>query len=126
MPTRYAAASELVSVSPRQHGFSLIPTATAAPIHRGGVIGSTSGAWAVQVGAFSNQNLAQSATAAARQNAHDVLGGAQMVVAGVHQPGGTLYRARLGGLSHDAAAQACERLSRARTNCMIVSPDAQR
>jgi hypothetical protein len=124
-PARYAAA-ELVPVLPHQRGFSLIPTATAAPIHRGGPIGSTSGAWAVQVGAFANQNLAQSATVAARQNAHDVLGGAQTVVAGVRQPGGTLYRARLGGLSRDAAAEACERLSRARTNCMVVSPDAQR
>ena len=57
----------------------LIPTATAAPIHHvRGPISSTSGAWAVQVGAFANQNLAQSATVAARQNAHNVLGGAQI------------------------------------------------
>lgn len=127
MPARFAAAAELVPVMPRQHGFNLIPTAMAAPIHKGaGPIASTSGGWAVQVGAFANQNLAHSATAAARQNARDVLGGAQTVVAGVHQSGGTLYRARLSGLSRDAAAQACEKLSRARTNCMVVSPDAQR
>ncbi|MGI4811165.1 MAG: transglycosylase SLT domain-containing protein [Janthinobacterium lividum] len=126
MPTRYAAA-ELVPVSPHQRGFALIPTANAAPIHRGAIpLTSTSGAWAVQVGAFANQDLAHSATTAARQNARGELGGAQTVVAGVRQPGGTLYRARLGGLSHEAAAQACEKLSRARTNCMIVSPDAQR
>lgn len=126
MPARFAAA-ELVPVMPRQRGFTLIPTATAAPIHKGPIpMTSTSGAWAVQVGAFANQTLAQSATAAARQNARGELGGAQTVVAGVRQPGGTLYRARLGGLSRDAAAQACEKLSRARTNCMVVSPDAQR
>jgi len=126
MPTRYAAA-ELVPVSPHQRGFSLIPTANAAPIHKGAIpLASTSGAWAVQVGAFANQDLAHSATTAARQNARGELGGAQTVVAGVRQPGGTLYRARLGGLSHEAAEQACEKLSRARTNCMIVSPDAQR
>ena len=125
MPARLAAAAELVPLGPRQHGFSLIPTANAAPIHHGAPI-ATSGSWAVQVGAFANQNLAHSATAAAREHARDVLGGAQTVVAGVRQPGGTLYRARLGGLSHEAAAQACERLSRARTNCMVVSPDAQR
>lgn len=126
LPTRYAAA-ELVPMTPHHSGFSLIPTANAAPIHKGSIpVGSTSGAWAVQVGAFANQTLAQSATAAARQNARGELGGAQTVVAGVRQPGGTLYRARLGGLSRDAAAQACEKLSRARTNCMVVSPDAQR
>ena len=44
---------------------------------------------------------------------------------GVRQGSGTLYRARLTGLSHEAAAHACEKLARARTNCMLVSPDAQ-
>jgi hypothetical protein len=34
-----------------------------------------------------------------------------------------LYRARLTGLSRDAAAQACERLRR--QGCIMVSPDAQ-
>lgn len=127
IPTRYAAAQELVPLNTHSHGFSLIPGATAAPIHRGAApFASATGGWAVQVGAFANPNQAQSATAAARQNARDVLGGAQTLVAGVHQSGGTLYRARLGGLSHNAAAEACERLSRTRTNCMVVSPDAQR
>ena len=130
VPTRYAAA-ELVPLTPHAHGFSLFSSASAAPFHHGlapmsPAAAPVGGGWAVQVGAFANPNLAQSATAAARQNARDVLGGAQTLVAGVRQPGGTLYRARLGGLSHDAAAQACERLSRARTNCMLVSPDAQR
>ncbi|MDT7950367.1 MAG: transglycosylase SLT domain-containing protein, partial [Acetobacteraceae bacterium] len=119
MPARFAAAAELVPVLPHHHSFSLIPTATAAPFHSAGPIASGGGAWAVQVGAFSNQNQAHSATLAARQNAQESLRGAHTVVAGVHQSGGTLYRARLGGLSHEAAAQACERLSRARTNCMV-------
>jgi hypothetical protein len=47
-------------------------------------------------------------------------------VASVRQHGGTLYRARLGGLSHEAASRACERLSRARTNCIVVSPEGLR
>ena len=32
---------------------------------------------------------------------------------------------RLAGLSRDAAAQACERLTRNRTPCLAISPDAQ-
>lgn len=124
---RLAASSELVALGPQMHGFGLISSATAAPTyHPVPVVAAKGGAWAVQVGAFSNETLAHSATASARDHARDVLGGAHTVVAGVRQPGGTLYRARLGGLSRDAATQACERLSRARTNCMIVSPEAQR
>ena len=55
-----------------------------------------------------------------------MLGGARPVVAGVHQQGATLYRARLTGLSRGAAAEACERLSHAHASCMVVSPETQR
>ncbi len=122
---QFAAASALVpAMPPRSPMFALISPANAAPVqvHRGGF---APGAWAVQVGAFANQNLAAAATAAARDHAKEVLGSARPAVAGVRQPGGMLYRARLTGLSRNAATQACERLARSRTNCMIVSPDAQ-
>jgi len=123
---RVAAAAELVPVGPHGRVFGLIPSANAAPIrHVAPPAGAAGGAWAVQVGAFANQNLANAATAAARDHAREVLGGARTSVAGVRQTGGTLYRARLTGLSRDAAAHACERLSRARTSCMVVSPEAQ-
>ncbi len=120
---RALAAAELVPLGPHSHGFSLIPVAAAAPFHHP-VAGG--GSWAVQVGAFSNEGQASAATAMAREHVRDVLGSAHTVVAGVRQPGGTLYRARLSGLSHEAAAEACERLSHARTSCMVVSPEAQR
>ena len=123
---RGSAAAELVTVSPPGRGFSLMSSAYAAPSRAVPSATAKGGAWAVQVGAFANQSVARSATAAARDHARDVLGSAQAVVAGVQQQGGLLYRARLGGLSRDEAAQACERLSRARTNCLIVSPEAQR
>ena len=101
-------------------------SANAAPVvHRGAAIASAAGGWAVQVGAFNNPGLASSATASARGQAPDVLGAARPTIAGVKQGSGTLYRARLTGLSREAAAHACERLARARTTCMVVSPDAQ-
>ena len=117
------AAAALVPLSPHGSGFSLFTPANAAPI---GVqhTGYTSGNWAVQVGAFANEGLASSATSSAREHAHDVLASAHTSVTAVHEPHGMLYRARLTGLSRDSAAQACERLARARTNCIIVSPDA--
>ncbi len=121
------AAAALVPVAPR--GFSLIASANAEPvgIHRGGPLtgSSATGNWAVQVGAFANEGLASSATVTARQHAHEVLASARISVTPVHEPHGVLYRARLIGLSRDAASSACEKLARARTSCMIVSPDAQ-
>ncbi len=122
-PARQFAA--LMPVPPqRPSTFNLVSSANAAPIamHRSGFL---PGNWAVQVGAFGNANLASAATTAARDTARDVLGGARPAVSSVRQPRGMLYRARLVGLSHDTAAHACERLVRIRTNCMIVSPDAQ-
>ena len=129
-PPRYQAFepahqfAALTPVAPRPGGFNLVSPANAAPVavRRGGVMPGT---WAVQVGAFENANLASAATVAARDTARDVLGGARPTVSSVRQLRGTLYRARLVGLSRDAAAHACERLVRIRTNCMIVSPNAQ-
>jgi len=121
-PARQFAA--LVPLSPpRPAGFSLVSQANAAPV--GLRRGFAPGNWAVQVGAFENPNLAAAATAAARDSVRDLLGAARPAVTSVRQPKGTLYRARLTGLSHEAATHACERLVRTRTSCMLVSPDAQ-
>lgn len=120
-PRQFAAAAP----APRRPStFSLVSPANAAPVvpHHGGPV---AGNWAVQVGAFENARMASAATAAARETARDVLGGTRPAVSSIRQSRGTLYRARLVGLSRDAAARACERLVRVRTNCMIVSPDAQ-
>ena len=126
-PRQYAAIQAPFGPAPRPLGFSLISHANAEPIapRRTGPLTTVAGNWAVQVGAFANEGLASAATQSARGQAREVLAYARTVVAGVRQPGGVLYRARLTGLSRDAAAQACERLQRSRTKCMVVSPDAQ-
>ena len=126
-PRQYAAVQAPFGPAPRPLGFSLISRANAEPImpRHTGPATAAAGNWAVQVGAFANQGLASAATQSARGQAREVLAYARTVVAGVRQPGGVLYRARLTGLSRDAAAQACERLQRSRTKCMVVSPDAQ-
>jgi len=126
-PRQYAAVQVPFGPAPRPLGFSLISHANAEPIaaRHTGPLTAVAGNWAVQVGAFANEGLASAATQSARGQAREVLAYARTVVAGVRQPGGVLYRARLTGLSRDAAAQACERLQRSRTKCMVVSPDAQ-
>ncbi|WP_157033621.1 lytic transglycosylase domain-containing protein [Belnapia moabensis] len=79
----------------------------------------TTGAWAVQVGAFASENLARSAANAARE-----AGGGQAQVQPVAAGRGRLYRARVIGLSQSSAQSVCERMRR-NGACMVLSPDAQ-
>jgi hypothetical protein len=123
MPFQMAAESQ--RAVPAGRGFHLIAPAMAEPIglHRGAA--AEPGTWAIQVGAFASSGLAASAAAAARGEARGDLARAHGSVSAVHEGRATLYRARLQGLSRDGAAQACQRLSRQRTSCMVVSPEAQ-
>jgi cell division septation protein DedD len=104
--------------------FRLIAQAMAEPMpmHRGG---PATGQWAIQVGAFASEGLAQVAVGSARDQARGELAVAHSYVASVHQPRGTLYRARLTGLSREAAIQACERLAHSHGNCIVLSPESQ-
>jgi cell division septation protein DedD len=101
-------------------GMHLIAPAMAdtVPVRHGG---PSTGSWAVQVGAFGNESQARNAAAAAHGEARD----ARTEVGTVHQAHGTLYRARLTGLSRDAAIQACEKLSHGHGNCIVLSPASQ-
>ena len=116
-PTRYAAAQ-----LPHRGGFRLFQRAYAdtLPVRTGG---PTTGGWAIQVGAFGSEHQAHAAASAARGQAGVVLIAAHPMVGTVRQGKVVLYRARLTGLSRDAAVQACEHLSR--RACIVLSPDAQ-
>ena len=116
------ASAQLV---PSRPGFSLVTQAHAEPFVAPRRAGFGAGNWAIQVGAFASEGLAASATRTAQDHARGELGGARGSVTSVRQGGSTLYRARLNGLSRDSASQACERLARSRTNCIVISPDAQ-
>ena len=110
--------------APSRGGFRFISQAMAEPIpmHHGG---PPTGQWAIQVGAYSNEHLAHAALGSAREHAPAELAVAHTSVSGVHQPHGQLYRARMTGLSRDAAVQACQRLAHGRTSCMVLSPESQ-
>ncbi len=84
-----------------------------------------SGVWAIQVGAYANQGQAQTALNQARDHARTELGAGRTYVGSVHQGRNILYRARMTGLSKETAVQACEKISRSRMNCIVLSPDAQ-
>jgi len=81
---------------------------------------AAAGGWAIQVGAFASENLARNAAGQARGSA----GNGRVAVVPVSQGRNTLYRARLTGMSRDAAQNACDRL-KSRGGCMVISPDAQ-
>ncbi len=127
-PTFQPAAQQYAMVLPPplppRGGFRLIQQAVAEPLPmRHG--GSLTGAWAIQVGAYSNEGLARSAIATARERAATELAVSHVVVSGVHEQHGLLYRARLIGLSREAAVQACERLAHGHGSCMVLSPESQ-
>ena len=102
----YAAVAP---VTPRHGGFHLISPAMAT--ERVALPGNH---WGIQVGAYASRQKASSAAGAARGHiAH-----ASLAIASVHSGHATLYRARLGGLTHDGAVAACHHLA----HCLIVSP----
>lgn len=110
----------------RTGGLRLISPAMAAdsmPARRG--TQPAGGQWAIQVGAFANQSQAQSALNGARDQARGELSVGRAFVGSVQQGRSTLWRARMTGLSKETAVQACEKLSRGRGQCIVLSPDAQ-
>jgi len=109
---------------PPRGGFRIVSQAVAAEVtvHRGG---TSNGIWGIQVGAYSSESLAHTALVTARAHARSELAVAHTSVSGVRQGRAILYRARLTGLSREAAVQACERLAHGRTSCMVVSPESQ-
>jgi soluble lytic murein transglycosylase-like protein len=98
----------------RRVGFGLIQPAMAetVPSARGN-------GWGVQVGAYGSAAQASAATGAAREQV-----GGRATVTGVKQGKETLYRARVGGLSKEAAVSACRKLAKGKGNCMVVAPNS--
>lgn len=120
-PQSFASFVPPPAPPPTQHGgFHLIPPAMADTLpHRSGGPAN----WAIQVGAFGNEGQARTAAAAARERVQ--IASAQQTVGTTRQAKATLYRARLTGLTHEAAADACSRLVKQRGSCIVLSPDAQ-
>jgi cell division septation protein DedD len=124
-PQQYALVSP--PPPPPGRGFHLISQANAEPVpfRHYEAAGPAKGEWAIQVGAFANESQARLALGNAREHAHVELAVAHPTVASVRVSHSVLWRARLSGLSHEAAVQACERLIHGRLGCVVVSPESQ-
>jgi hypothetical protein len=121
-PTRTALSTQAPPA--KSGGFHLITPAVADTLSARQQ--ATSGmVWAIQVGAYANEGLARAAAESARGSARDLLGTARPAIGVVQQPKGTLYRARLAGLTRDTAMQACSRLAKSHNACIVISPESQ-
>ncbi len=122
-PPAFVAQAPPAVVASR--GFTLIAPAHAGSLPaRPAALAGTTGPWAIQVGAFASAGLARAAAEAARGQARDVLANARPAVGAVRSGSATLYRARLADLSREAAMQACEKLARSGSACIVLPPDA--
>lgn len=115
-PPQYSIAQ---LTKPARGGFHLVGRAYAdtIPVRAGG---PATGDWGVQVGAFVTPALAKSAAEQARATG---LSAGRVVIGEARGPHGTLYRARIVGLSREAATAGCDRAGH--RACIIVSPNSQ-
>lgn len=111
--------------APPRGGFHLVSQANAADSASARRGPAAPGQWAVQIGAFANQGQAHTALQMARGHAHVELAVAHPYVASIRQGRAVLWRARMTGMSRETAVQACEKITHARTSCIVLSPDAQ-
>ncbi len=108
--------------------FSIIPAAmadtpppeAASPAIQPGHLG-----WAIQVGAYNTASNANAAIGLAELSAVQMLMNGHPVIVSYHIAGHTKFRARVVGLPHSDAVNACARLSAGPTGCVVLSPEAQ-
>ncbi len=81
--------------------------------------------WAIQVGAYDTSSNARAALGLAELSAVRMLVNGHPMVMSVMTGGHVKYRARVVGLPHDDAVNACSRLSTGPTGCMVLPPEAQ-
>ncbi len=85
---------------------------------------SSHSGWAIQVGAYDTSSNARAALGIAELSAVQMLVNGHAVVVSVVAAGHVKYRARVVGLPHDDAVNACNRLSTGPTGCVVLPPEA--
>ena len=129
-PLHLGAPTQQASVGPKQiaegdaGGAPVVPFAPPPVIEevvkREGVVKR----WAVQIGVFASETLAQAQLAAFARRGVDIVGQAQrLVIPFPSLSGHTLYRARLGLFAEDEARDICKRMTQRGQAC-IVAPQA--
>jgi D-alanyl-D-alanine carboxypeptidase len=79
--------------------------------------------WAIQIGVFASETLAQAQLAAFARRGVDIVGEAQkLVVPFASLNGHTLYRARLGLFGEEEARDICKRMAQRGQACVVAPP----
>ncbi|MEM7652062.1 MAG: D-alanyl-D-alanine carboxypeptidase family protein [Pseudomonadota bacterium] len=78
--------------------------------------------WGVQVGAYSRFGTAHLAVSQAARHAPHLLNQTSVAIVPLERGQATLYRARMVGLTQQAATQACEILRKKKLQCLTVPP----
>ena len=81
--------------------------------------------YGIQVGAYYRYSPAKRAAQAAVERLPDILDEARVMVSHINGRRGRIYRARLVGLTESTARQACEHLSEAKVDCLVVRTRAR-
>ncbi len=125
-PTRMASTVALMSVAHAAtldvapHPGGRAHPAAAAPVAAAPLAVTREG-WAIQVGVYAKEKAARDAASAARRLAEDGQPRIEMAIA----HGKPAWRAQVTGLTAPEAQGACATLSRHRTPCMVLRPDAR-
>ncbi|MDO9607976.1 MAG: D-alanyl-D-alanine carboxypeptidase [Brevundimonas sp.] len=125
VPTRRAPANVTASLNGAPSGAAVAPSTTprraAPPPARepARAAARPSGRWAVQVGAFRDEKVANDWLAEVNRRFRAQFTSAERNV----QTAGDWYRSRFTGLTEDAAKAACDALSERRVTCMVIRPD---
>ncbi len=97
------------------------PITAAAPRARATEVAGAGG-YAVQVGAFHNQNLAERFLIKTALLDIESFSGAQRNISQGNVQGVSMYQARFIGMSANAAVKACDRLLARQTDCTVIAP----
>lgn len=90
-----------------------------------GDAGDPGRAWGIQVGAFVRKQQAEDAAHAALLRAQKALTGGEVSIASqINAKKVTLHRARVVGLTHQQAAEACRTLRAQKSECLELNPGA--
>jgi cell division protein FtsN len=124
----YSPAPARSEPPPSRPTFSFIPEAMAdtpppQPENQPVEVGHLG--WAIQLGAYKTRNSANAAIGIAELSAVQMLMNGQPVVVSYHVGGLRKYHARVVGLPHEDAVNACERLRDGPTGCIVLSPASQ-
>ncbi len=114
-PIRRAELGGSVALASVETTVEAIPRARATEV-------SGNGGYAVQVGAFRNQNLAERFLIQTALLDLEAFSGAARDIARANVQGVTMYQARFVGMTANAAAKACDRLQARQSDCTVIAP----